>query len=145
LQAEKSPVCNLESLDSSFGLVPNYLPQQLVSIMTSLPMSIAIVGTGLIGPRHADAVHQDPDAKLSCIVDPNPASSVVAEKFNIPLYKSVKDMLASIHKPEAALVCTPNHTHVPISRELLEAGVHVLCEKPISTDVDSGRELVSCI
>jgi predicted dehydrogenase len=51
-------------------------------------------------------------------------------------------MLASSCNPDAALVCTPNHTHVPISMELIESGVHVLCEKPISVDVASGRELV---
>jgi predicted dehydrogenase len=45
-------------------------------------------------------------------------------------------------KPDAALVCTPNHTHVAVSKELLQAGIHVLCEKPISIDVESGRELV---
>jgi len=108
----------------------------------SKAVKIAVVGTGLIGPRHAEVIFKESSAELLCIVDPNPAAEAVAEKFKCPLYKSVQAMLASSDRPEAALVCTPNHTHVPISKELLEGGVHVLCEKPISVDVSSGRELV---
>lgn len=104
-------------------------------------IKIAVVGTGLIGPRHAEAALGTPDAELTCIVDPNPAAEAVAQRFQCPLYKSVAEMLAS-SPPDAALVCTPNHTHVSISKELLSGGVHVLCEKPISVDIESGEELV---
>lgn len=106
------------------------------------PVSIAIIGTGLIGPRHAQAVAGDPDAVLSCMVDPNPAAKEVAKKFNVPLFKSVQEMLVSRPRPDAAIVCTPNHTHVAVSKELLDGGVHVLVEKPISVDISSGQELV---
>ncbi|PVH99102.1 NAD(P)-binding protein [Periconia macrospinosa] len=110
----------------------------------STPIKIAIVGTGLIGPRHAEAVANQPDAQLSCIVDSNPiAAEAVARKFNCPWFTSVEDMLASQeHRPNAALVCTPNHTHVAVSKSLLEGGIHVLCEKPISVDIETGKELV---
>ncbi|KAH7384463.1 hypothetical protein BKA66DRAFT_462250 [Pyrenochaeta sp. MPI-SDFR-AT-0127] len=107
------------------------------------PIKIAIVGTGLIGPRHAEAVLKVPGAELACIVDPNPAAQNIAVKLACPWYESVQAMLSSC-KPDAALVCTPNHTHVPISKELLEGSVHVLCEKPISVDVASGQTLIEC-
>ena len=110
--------------------------------MSSSPTKIVIVGTGLIGPRHAHAVLQEPTAELSCIVDPNPAAEKVAHDLGTTWYASTKDMVAAGCKPDAAIVCTPNHTHVPVSKELLEAGVHVLVEKPISGDVDSAQSLV---
>ncbi|KAF2653281.1 hypothetical protein K491DRAFT_751840 [Lophiostoma macrostomum CBS 122681] len=110
----------------------------------SMTIKIAIVGTGLIGPRHGEAVLNVPEAELACVVDPNPAAQAVADKLKCPLYLSVQSMLASESKPDAALVCTPNHTHVPIAKELLEAGLHVLCEKPISVDVASAKELIEC-
>lgn len=106
-------------------------------------VKIAVVGTGLIGPRHAQAVLKEPQASLTCIVDPSPAAEAVASTLNVPWYKSIRDMLLSDDKPDAAIVCTPNHTHVALSKELLEGGVHVLVEKPISVDIASGRELVS--
>src|ERR1700760_1637252 len=105
-------------------------------------IKVAVVGTGLIGPRHAEAVQQDSDATLTCIVDPNPSAKAVAERFNVPIYTSVQAMLGSAQKPDAAIVCTPNHTHVPVSIELLNGGVHVLVEKPISVDSESAKQLV---
>ncbi|KAF2019744.1 NAD(P)-binding protein [Aaosphaeria arxii CBS 175.79] len=105
---------------------------------------VAIIGTGLIGPRHAEAVVKEPETDLVCIVDPNPAAASVAQRFDCPLFGSVQEMLASDSKPDAALVCTPNHTHVSVSKQLLEGGVHVLCEKPISIDVASGQDLIRC-
>ncbi|KAF2712419.1 NAD(P)-binding protein [Pleomassaria siparia CBS 279.74] len=94
------------------------------------------------GPRHAEAILNDTCVELACVVDSSPAAEAVAEKLKCPLFKSVQVMLASSHRPDAALVCTPNHSHVPISKELLEGGLHVLCEKPISVDVASGQKLV---
>ncbi|KAF1999582.1 hypothetical protein P154DRAFT_546148 [Amniculicola lignicola CBS 123094] len=107
-------------------------------------VKVAIVGTGLIGPRHAEAVLKNSNAELVCIVDPNPAARAIAQTLQCPIYESVEAMLASPLEPNAALVCTPNHTHVSISKELLQGGLHVLCEKPISVDAESGRELIQC-
>ena len=111
------------------------------SLTPQTPLKIAIVGTGLIGPRHAEAVIQDANTELICIVDPNPAALAIADKFGCVHYTSVEQMLASC-QPDGALVCTPNHTHVTISKALLKGGVHVLCEKPISVDSASGQGLV---
>ncbi|KAI5235337.1 hypothetical protein E4T43_09362 [Aureobasidium subglaciale] len=110
--------------------------------MAQQPVTFAIIGAGLIGPRHASAILNTPSAKLACVVDSNPAAQEVAAGFNVPLYPSIADMLASADKPQAAIVCTPNHTHVPISKGLLDAGISVLCEKPIATDIASAMELL---
>ncbi|KAL1869415.1 hypothetical protein Daus18300_005627 [Diaporthe australafricana] len=112
---------------------------------TSQPViSIAIIGSGLIGPRHARAVKQDPNASLHCIVDPSPAAASVANELGTPHYLSIELMLASSSgKPDAAIVCTPNKTHVALSSELLSAGIHVLCEKPLSVDIPTGQSLVA--
>lgn len=102
---------------------------------------IAVIGTGIIGPRHAQAVQRDNDAELICIVDPSPAAEAVAGSLAVPLYPNVGAMLRSEHC-DAAIVCTPNHTHVAVSLELLAGGLHVLVEKPISIDIESGKQLV---
>lgn len=121
------------------------------------PVKIAIIGTGAIGPRHAAAVRRDPDAALVCIVDPSPGAIQVAIGLGTIYYPSVRAMLASVgggnndnennknnnsKKPNVAIVCTPNDTHAAVATELLSAGVHVLCEKPLSIDVASGQALV---
>lgn len=106
-------------------------------------ITVAIIGGGLIAPRHAQAVISNPSTELVALVEPSSTGPETAARFNTSHYHSVAALLADEqHKPDAAIVCTPNHTHVSISQELLAAGVHVLVEKPISSDIDSGRTLV---
>jgi predicted dehydrogenase len=106
-----------------------------------MTINIAIIGFGLIAPRHAQAIISHPSTTLIALVEPSPTGPETAAKFSTQLFTSVEALLAS-NKPDAAIVCTPNHTHVPITRDLLSAGVHVLVEKPISNDISAGRELV---
>jgi predicted dehydrogenase len=105
-------------------------------------VTIAIVGAGLIGPRHADSVVRCPDASLAAFVDPGPHAEQVARRYGVPLYKDIEGLLASGNVPAAAIVCSPNSTHVSLSKQLLDAGVHVLVEKPVAIDASSGWELV---
>jgi predicted dehydrogenase len=102
---------------------------------------IAIIGQGLIGQTHVSAVRDVPSAVLACIVDPHPPAAGAASADQPPFFASIEEMLQSIDV-DAAIVCTPDHTHVQFSKQLLQAGIHVLCEKPICTDVSGGRELV---
>lgn len=111
--------------------------------MTQLSeVSIAIIGIGHIGPRHAQSVVKCTEANLACFVDPSPHAEVAVEHFQCPLFKSIQDMLDSGTRIDAAIVCTPNSTHVAVARDLLLAGIHILVEKPISTTVSSGKELL---
>ncbi|RMZ34235.1 hypothetical protein D0859_01656 [Hortaea werneckii] len=105
-------------------------------------INVAVIGTGVIGPRHAKSVVSCDDTTLLCLVDPSSAAAQIAQDFNVPLFGSVKEMQEAGMAPDAAIVCTPNKTHVAVSEELLEIGVHVLVEKPISTTIESGRRLV---
>ncbi|KAL2105155.1 hypothetical protein VUR80DRAFT_8918 [Thermomyces stellatus] len=105
-------------------------------------LRLAVIGAGLIGPRHAQTIVENADTDLVAIVDPAPAGAALAEKLNTAHYKSVAELLSSQHKPDAAIICTPNDTHVPVSKELASGGVHLLIEKPVATDVASGKSLL---
>lgn len=106
------------------------------------PTKIAVIGAGLIGPRHARTVQADPNAQLVAIVDPTPSGSDLAATLKVPYHKSIAELIASPDKPDGAIICTPNHTHVPVGLELVRAGIHILVEKPISTSIASARDLV---
>jgi predicted dehydrogenase len=101
---------------------------------------IAIIGQGHIGQAHVSAVRDVPSAVLACIVDQHPPAGAVSAD-QPPFFASIEEMLQSIDV-DAAIVCTPDHTHVEFSKQLLQAGIDVLCEKPICTDVSGGLELV---
>jgi predicted dehydrogenase len=105
-------------------------------------IKIAVIGSGMIGPRHADSVVAFADATLLCFVDPASTAQAVAARYNVPLYPSISKMLRAGEVPDAAIVCTPNSTHVAVSQELLRAGIHVLVEKPLSTTIASGQDLI---
>lgn len=113
--------------------------------MEKVPV-VVVGGSGLIGKRHCQHVEDNPDTNLIAIVDPSPAARAVAASFNVPVFSSIDHMLkatsGAVAKPRAAIVCTPNAIHVPLSTALLRAGIHVLCEKPISTDLKSARQLI---
>ncbi|KAM0561387.1 hypothetical protein ACHAPJ_003267 [Fusarium lateritium] len=106
------------------------------------PITFAIIGVGLIGPRHAQTVIKNKDAKLVAIVDLMPNGQDLAQALGVAYFKTVAELLQGPSKPEAAIICTPNHTHVTLARELSSAGVHILIEKPFCTDIESGKDLV---
>jgi predicted dehydrogenase len=107
-------------------------------------LRIAVIGgSGLIGKRHCQHVSSNPSTTLVAIVDPSPSARETATLHSTTLYPSLAALLASPDRPDAAIVCTPNHTHVPLSAQLAEAGIHILCEKPISTDVETGARLIA--
>jgi predicted dehydrogenase len=111
--------------------------------MTSQPnLRFAVIGVGLIGPRHARTVYDNPLADLVAIVDLMPEGAKLASELNAAYYKSVSELINSKDKPDGAIICTPNHTHVALSTELSAAGIHVLVEKPFSTDIPSGKGLL---
>lgn len=111
--------------------------------MSSIPpIKIAIVGAGLIGPRHAQSVISNPSTELVGLVDPATSGQDTASKLKTNYFPSVAALLASPHRPDAAIVCTPNHTHVPVAKELLAGGVHVLLEKPVSDTLETGLSLL---
>ncbi|KAK3050188.1 hypothetical protein LTR09_008577 [Extremus antarcticus] len=82
------------------------------------------------------------EARLVYLIDPVFAARDAAEAFEVPLFPSVAAMLEHC-KPDAAIVSTPNSTHVAVSKELLSGGMNVLVEKPISVDSSTGDDLVT--
>jgi len=110
--------------------------------MSTNPLKIAIIGGGLIGPRHARSVLSNPSTSLVALIDPAPYGPQTASSLSTSHYSSIASLLSSKDRPDAAIICTPNKTHVPLSLELIHAGIHVLVEKPISVSVDEGRLLI---
>ncbi|KAJ5894016.1 hypothetical protein N7495_005707 [Penicillium taxi] len=107
-----------------------------------MSVKIAIIGAGIIGPRHAHSVVKNPSAELVGLVDPAPTGPATASELKTDYYPSIAALLASPNRPEAAIICTPNNTHVPVAKELLAGGIHILLEKPVSDTLETGRSLL---
>ncbi|PKY08716.1 NAD(P)-binding protein [Aspergillus campestris IBT 28561] len=110
-----------------------------------MTLKFIIVGAGLIGPRHAQSILSNPSTDLVALIDPLPSAATTAQKLGTSYYPTIEATLQAIPKPDAAIVCTPNHTHVAITKQLLLANIHVLVEKPLSDNIASARELLSLL
>lgn len=102
---------------------------------------IGVIGTGYLGRLHARVLTEMPEAEVAGFVEPNDAiASEVEQNLKLRRYSSVAELAAEI---ECAVVATPTTSHYAVARELLERGVDVLIEKPITATVDDARALIA--
>jgi predicted dehydrogenase len=102
----------------------------------------AVVGTGFIGVVHVDALRRL-GVQVLGVVGSTPERAR-AKSGPIPLpepYDSFEAMLAD-DRVDVVHLTTPNHLHYPQVRATLEAGKHVVCEKPLALDSQQSAELV---
>ena len=109
-------------------------------------LRVGVVGCNGIGTTHATAHSLDPLAKLVAVCDViKERADVLAEKLKVKAYYNLKDMLAN-EDLDIIDVCTggPENGgwHFEPTMMALEAGKHVLCEKPISNDINEARQMV---
>lgn len=106
--------------------------------------SFALIGAGGIAQAYEAAIAGYAHADITAVCDVNlDAAKMCAARMGCDAYGSVEELLAQA-AVDAAVVCTPPATHEPISSALVDAGIHVLCEKPLSTTFDSAVRMLEC-
>lgn len=110
-------------------------------------LTVAIVGCGVIGGVHADAVLADASLSLVALVDVNAdraaALAAIVESRNgeRPTVVPTVEALVAASVPDIVVVATPSGMHVEQAIVALEAGAHVLIEKPLDVDLVRARRL----
>lgn len=109
------------------------------------PLKMIQVGSGGWGKSWLKFLHDSPDWKLAALVSRGGENLEQARsQWNLSDDVCFSDLDAALATPaDAVLVTVPHHLHVPVARKALEAGKHVLCEKPFSDDFDAAVDLVS--
>ena len=108
--------------------------------MSSAPLRVGVVGTGYLGRLHARVLTEIPDARLVGFVETrDDVAAEVESTLRTRRFRSIADLAREI---DCAVVATPTVSHLPVARELLEAGRDVLVEKPITVTATDGDELV---
>lgn len=93
------------------------------------PISFALVGAGHIGQRHAAQIARC--GRLTAVADILPERAhQLAAGYKARAYPSLEALLHT-EQPAVVVICTPNYLHAPQTLLSLEAGAHVLCEKPM--------------
>ncbi|WP_238363858.1 NAD-dependent epimerase/dehydratase family protein [Mesobacterium pallidum] len=100
-----------------------------------------IIGAGYIATWHADAIRQTPGVDLAAVCDVSRgAAEGLAAGRGAEVFTDVAEMLAS-GKVDAVHILTPPHLHKALAVQCLEAGVHVLVEKPVATSAAEVAEM----
>jgi len=99
--------------------------------MPELALKFAIIGCGRIAQRHALFMQQHGILKAVCDIVPEKAE-ILGRQYNSHIYYSLEDMLSHEKSLDVVAVCTPNGLHAAHSIMILNAGIHVLCEKPMA-------------
>ena len=102
----------------------------------------AVVGTGFVGPFHVDAIRRGGYGEVVAVAGSDAARTQArAAALGVP--RATTDVRELLDDPsiEVVHVCTPNRTHVELATAVLEAGKHLVLEKPVALDSSAARLL----
>jgi predicted dehydrogenase len=110
-------------------------------------LRVGVIGMGPIGNLHAQIYKEDALAQLVGVCDIIPdRADAAARKLGVPAFHDARKMLESA-KPDLCSVTTGGHEygsdHHQPTMQALEAGCHVLCEKPICNEIAPAEEMVA--
>jgi len=102
---------------------------------------IGIVGAGAIAPSHIVAIERAPGAELAAVCDVQPdRAAALAGKHGVRGVNRIRDMLEHV---DAVTLCTPSGFHLEPALEILQAGKHLLVEKPMEITSERVGQMIS--
>ena len=104
-------------------------------------IKFAVIGAGHIGKRHAEMIARDREGELVAMVDVRGASDCGVD-VSVPFFSSFEELLHSGLEFDVVNVCTPNGLHADQSIKALEAGKHVVCEKPLGLSKEECERII---
>lgn len=121
--------------------------QEVQVIDTSKKARIAIIGTGWIAESHISALKKMEDVEIVALADLIPGKAeAFAKKFGIEgvkFYSSDEELIAAEKDNlDCVSICTYNTQHAPCAIHALDAGLHVLLEKPFTVTLDEAIEVM---
>ena len=105
------------------------------------PLRIGVIGVGNMGQHHTRVLSLLKDIELVGVADINVERGIdVASKYRVRFFEDYRDLLAHV---DAVCVAVPTRLHHPVGMSCLQAGVHVLIEKPIAASIAEAESLVN--
>jgi len=101
-----------------------------------------VVGCGHIGKRHAEMISRETDAELVALCDIKPKEILGIESYNAPFFTDYNELLKSDTHFDVVSICTPNGLHAGMAIKAIEAGYHVIIEKPMSLTVADAEKVI---
>src|SRR5258706_5906758 len=106
-------------------------------------IGIALIGSGGIAlANHVPGLALRPEAKLVALCDTNPATLEKASRATgVTVTSTDYHEIIKRDDVHAVVIATPNYVHAPIALAAIEAGKHVLCEKPLAMNLDEAMRM----
>ncbi len=102
----------------------------------------AFIGVGSMGVNHTRIYSELDEAQLVAVCDSNPVLvAEVAERYNVEPFLDYRQMLSAV-KPEAVSIVVLTALHGVVAEDCINAGAHVLIEKPISATFAEGEQII---
>jgi predicted dehydrogenase len=105
-------------------------------------VKFAVVGCGHIGKRHAQMVVNNPEAELVAICDTRPESELQMESFGARYYSDLDELLSREKELDVVNIATPNGLHSVQAVKALNAGFHVVVEKPLALTKSDAERII---
>ncbi len=104
-------------------------------------MRTAVIGIGYLGRFHAQKYAALPNSTLVGVADPSEAArSKASAEFNVAAYADYRELLGKV---DAVSIVTPTPSHFEVAQAFLNAGAHVLVEKPMTASIAEGEQLIA--
>jgi predicted dehydrogenase len=106
-------------------------------------LNALIVGGRGVGAVHAEALRHVPDVAVLGVAGSSQATARdTAQRLGVPRWSGDYRQLVADPAVDVVHVCTPNDRHLPVVRDALAAGKHVVCEKPLAATVGEAEEML---
>jgi predicted dehydrogenase len=108
--------------------------------MSAARPRLVVIGAGVMGSYHTRVIAQSERAELAAVVDPDVnVGKAVAARFGAEWYPDFE----AVDNVDAVVVAAPTETHAQVVRNLLDAGLPMLVEKPFSDDLATAEALIA--
>jgi predicted dehydrogenase len=101
-----------------------------------------VIGLGFIGVAHVEALRRLNFVEVEAVADDASVIQLKAQILGVEKYYSDYKKMLDDPAIDCIHICTPNHLHYPMAKDALNAGKHVVCEKPLTTSIGEAEELV---
>lgn len=109
---------------------------------TDKKIRFAVVGCGHIGKRHAEMITRDEKAELVALCDIRPKEELGVEAYPVPFAKNLEELLKIASDVDVINICVPNGLHAEMVIKAIEAGHHVVIEKPMALTLADAERVI---
>lgn len=109
---------------------------------TDKKIRFAVVGCGHIGKRHAEMITRDEKAELVALCDIRPKEELGVEAYPVPFAKNLEELLKIASDVDVINICVPNGLHAEMAIKAIEAGHHVVIEKPMALTLADAERVI---